>query len=196
MSLITDRNEFQYPAKMKIAFTVIFWILLQAGFAFSQSVDSTIKEIQSKQKIIRENYERYDTVKIAIMDESTEGGDGIGYYDGEELKFIEVNWYGETGKRTIEYYFDNGKLMFAFNRDFIYNRPIYWDAGLAKELGDDEVFDSQKTVIEEDRYYFKDDKLFQWLDNDNKAVDLTKINSKVEREIVSHAYEMKAKFKK
>ncbi len=85
--------------------------------------------------------------------------------------------------------------MFAFNRDFIYNRPIYWDTDLAKELGGDEVFDSQKTVIAEGGYYFKDDKLFQWLDHDNKPVDLTKINSEVDREIVSHAYEIKAKLK-
>ncbi len=87
MYFIADRNASQYPAKiMKIAFTVIFWIFLQAGFAFSQSVDSTIKEIRSQHKIIRENYERYDTVEITILDESTEDGGGFGYYDGAELK--------------------------------------------------------------------------------------------------------------
>jgi len=34
----------------------------------------------------------------------------------------------------VEYYFDNGKLIFAFDQAFKYNRPIYWDKKKLKNL--------------------------------------------------------------
>lgn len=106
-------------------------------------------------------------------------------------------WFGETGKRMTEYYFDNEKLIFAFDQVFLYNRPIYWDEKTAKEYDDKEVFDAKKTTVEENRYYFNNEDLFQWLDNEKNEKDVTiATNSIVGKELLAHCYKMKDEFKK
>lgn len=164
---------------------------------FAQNNDSLLSDIREKYKVIRENLASYDTAMIEIWDESTEGGQATAYYYNFDLKIIEVVWLGETGKKIIDYYFDNGQLFFAFDQDFDYNRPIYWDKKTAEENGDNEIFDSNKTTVSADRYYFKNEKLFLWLDNDKKEVDLTLgTNSIVGQGLIAHCYKMKDKLKK
>ena len=153
---------------------IALMVLLFPAGAGAQSTDSTIKDIRSKYNTIKYHLASYDTTMTQIWDESTEGGQAIAYYDKNiVLKLIEVTWFGETGKRITEYCFDNGKLIFAFDQDFDYNRPIYWDEKKAKEIDDKEIFDPKKTIVKQDRYYFKNEKLFLWLDNDGKPVDLS-----------------------
>ena len=69
-----------------------------------------------------------------------------------------------------EYYFDEAGLIFVFEQEYRYNRPIYWDAERAKENGDEEVFDINKSVIIENRYYFNGDEMVRWLDRDYEQV--------------------------
>ena len=134
---------------------------------------------------------------VDIMDESTEGGQATAFYDGSNLKLIEEIWFGETGKRKIEYYFDSGQLFFALDIDYDYNRPIYWDSLSAKESNDSEVFDAKKTIVKEDRYYFSNKKLIRWLDNNKKEVDLSLgTNSIVGQGLIADATKVKNKFKK
>ena len=183
--------------KMRTLTTILTLLFFGTGLIVAQSADSTIKVIRTKYNDIRNHLDNYDTTMTAIWDKSTEGGHGIAYYDSNKLKLIEVTWFGETGKRTVEYYFDKGQLIFAFDQDFDYNRPFYWDDKKAKEMGDNEVFDPKKTTIKEDRYYFEHEKLFLWLDNNKKEVDLTQgTNSITGQGLISHAYSMKEKLKK
>lgn len=178
--------------------TTIMTLLIFSTLTVAQSIDSTINDIRIKYKNIRTQLASYDTTMTAIWDESTEGGHAIAYYDkNNDLKLIEVTWFGETGKRITEYYFDNRKLIFAFDQDFDYNRPIYWDEKKAKEMGENEVFDPKKTKVKEDRYYFKNEKLFLWLDNDGKSVDLTLgTNTFVGQGLIAHAYKTRDELKK
>lgn len=172
-------------------------IFLTSNFLFAQDKDFLVKDIRLKYSEIRENLDFYDTTMIGIWGESTEGGQATAYYDNGNLKLIEVVWLGETGKSQIEYYFNNGKLIFAFDQDFDYNRPIYWDEKTAKENGDNEAFNPQKTTVKENKYYFKNEILFLWLDNDKKEVDLTtKTSSITEQGLITHCYKMKDKLKK
>ena len=172
-------------------------ILLTSNFLFAQDNDSLVKDIRLKYTEIRANLDSYDTTMIEIWDESTEGGQATAYYDNGDLKIIEVLWLGETGKKQIEYYFNYRKLIFAFDQEFHYNRPIYWDEKTAKENGDNGVFDPQKTTVKEDRYYFNNEKLFLWLDNDKKEVDLTLgTNTIVGQGLIAHFYKMKDELKK
>lgn len=172
-------------------------LLLTGNFLFAQNKDSLIKKIRVHYIQIRENLGSYDTTIIQILRESTEGGQATGYYDNVELKLIEVVWLGETGKHQIEYYINDGKLIFAFDQYFDYNRPIYWDKKTAKENGDDEVFDTTKTKVKGDRYYFDNEKLFLWLDNDKKEQDLTMgTNSIVGQGLIAHCYKMRDELKK
>ena len=178
--------------------TIILTILF---FAISiinvHSQDSIIKDIRTKYKEIRENLSSYTLTKIDILNESTEGGEGKACFDKNDLKLIEVVWYGETGKRIIEYYFDNDKLFFAFDQLFEYNAPMYLDKETAIEEGYDDYFDPEKTTVKEDRYYFENEILIRWLDNNKNEIDLTiESNSKVGQELISHSKTMKEKLKK
>lgn len=173
------------------------FVLLTSNLLFAQNKDSYVKDIRSKYTKIRANLDAYDTTMIEIWDESTEGGQATAYCDKGDLKLIEVVWLGEVGKKQIEYYFNNGKIIFVFAQNFNYNRPIYWDEKTAKENGDNEVFDSKKTIIKEDRYYFNNEKLFLWLDNNKKEQDLNMgTNSIVAQGLITHGYKMKSELKK
>jgi hypothetical protein len=159
-----------------------------------QAADLSIKVIRDKCSHIRNNLDTYVTTKTVFSDESTEGAQGIAFYDCNELKLIEVIWFGEIGKKITEYYFDNGKLIFAFNKAFNYNRPIYWDEKIAKENEDNEVFNPKKTSVKEDRFYFRDERLFHWTNNEKKEVDLSlETNSIVGQSLIAHAYKMRTR---
>ena len=126
---------------MKPLIIILTFLVFEAGLVNAQTADPIISDIRKEYQNIRKNLSSYDTTMIPNWDESTEGGQGIAYWDAAKIKLIEVVWLGEMGKRKIEYYFDGGKLFFAFNTDYEYNRPIYWDEERAKEIGDTEAFD-------------------------------------------------------
>lgn len=172
------------------------FIFLTSSCLFGQDKDALVKEIRLRYTEIRSNLDSFDTTMVDIWGESAEGGQGTAYYDDGDLQLIEVVWFGETGRKQIEYYFKDGELLFAFGQTFAYNRPIYWDEETAKEDGDNEVFDPEKTIVKEDRYYFNNEKLFLWLDNDKQEQDLTiAANAVVGQEIVAHCNIMKDKLK-
>jgi hypothetical protein len=173
------------------------YILLSSNFLFAQNKDSLIKDIRIEYSEIRANLDSYDTTMTEIWGESTEGGQATAYYDNEDLKLIEVIRFGETGENQIEYYFNNGELIFSFEQNFKYNRPIYWDEEIAKENGDNEAFDPEKTTVKEDRYYFNNEKLFLWLNYEKKEQDLTMgTNSIVGQGLIAHCYKVKDELKK
>jgi len=183
--------------QMKKISTIFTFFVFTIGLINAQSQDSLINDIRTKYKDIKNNLSTYNKAKKDIWGESTEGGEGIAYYDENDIKLIMVTWYGESGKRIIEYYFDRSKLIFAFDRNFRYNVPMYMDKLTAKKNGFTEYFDSEKTIVVEDRYYFKNGNLFLWLDNDKKGVDLTlEPNIKVGKNLIIHSKEMREKLKK
>lgn len=141
--------------------------------SYAQSKDSMINYVKVKYQHINQNASSFTIKTIdTLEEESTEGGTLTGYYDGKNLKLMRITYYGETGKNIIEYFFDNDKVFFAFEKKFTYNRPIYWDKKHMEEHGDSAVFDPSKSVITEDRYYFYNEKLFRWVDQNHKEVDL------------------------
>jgi hypothetical protein len=183
--------------KMKKLIRLSTLFLLTSSLLFAQNNDSIVEDIRGEYIEIRSNLDSYDTTMIEIGDGSTEGGQATAFYDHGELKLIKVVWLGEIGKNQIEYYFNDGQLIFAFDQDFDYNRPIYWDRKMAKENGDDEAFDPKKTTVKEDRYYFHNEKLFLWLDNDKKEQDLTMgTNTIVGQGLIAHCYKVKAELEK
>jgi len=182
---------------MKRLIIILTLIFIVIGRTTAQCSDLSIKDIQNKCINIQYNIAVYDSTKTEFFDESSDGAEATAYSNGIDLKIIKVVWLGETGRRIIKYYFDNTKLIFAFNQDFVYNRPYYWDEKLAKENEDKVVFDPKKTVVKEDRYYFKNEKLFLWLNNEKKEVDLSlSKNSIIGQDLITHAFKMKKGLKK
>lgn len=179
-------------------FSALTAAMLYSTLTVAQSTNSRINDIRVMYNNIKTHLASYDTTMNVIFGESTEGGHSIAYYDKDnDIKLIEITWFGETGKRITEYYFDNQKLFFAVDQNIIYNRPIYWDKKEAKEMNDKEAFDPKKTKVKVDRYYFKNEKLFLWLDKKKNSVDLTLgTNKLVGQGLIVHAYKLRNELKK
>jgi hypothetical protein len=119
---------------------------------------------------INEQTKNAEIIKKDVMDESAEGGQLKAFKkDGEIIK-LEMLAFGEMGKATKEYYFENNKLIFAFTKEVLYDRPMYIEGAQIS-----------KTV--ENRYYFFKEILFKWLDPDKKEIQIEE-NSKKSNELL------------
>ncbi len=76
------------------------------------------------------------------------------YFIKDTILKIALIHFGETGKKKQEFYIKNGKLSFVFERQWQYNRPIYWDSTAMKENNDSEVFEEELSEILESSSYF------------------------------------------
>lgn len=175
---------------MKSLATILF-LQLTTATVVAQGIDSKIKAIEAQCAEIRSQVSTNDTKRIDTGDESTEGGQATAYYSQGELKLIEVEWFGETGKRSIDYYFSNGALILASNKDFTYNRPIYWDKKKAEENDDSEIHNPNKTKLEENTYYFENGKLVRWLGNDRKNLPLDLETNEYAQGLIEHTQKLR-----
>lgn len=145
-----------------------------AAFSVIQQDTTRIKEscneediqaneyLKDRLKPIQANFKRINSItqwtaikKKIIEGESAEGGEAAYYYKGNRLEKIMARHYGEMGQLLIEYYLMNGKLSFVFEKDYKYNRPLFYDVKAMKENNDTEAFDFEKSEIIETRNYFE-----------------------------------------
>ena len=70
---------------------------------------------------------------------------------------VVANHYGAMGRTVEEYYYSDGKLIFVFERVFHYNKPM---SGKVIRTG-------------ENRYYFNNDYLIRWMDENGKQSDVS-----------------------
>jgi hypothetical protein len=122
-----------------------------------------IFEIKKQFNEINSNGRSFNIIEKNIYNESSEGAYLIGYYKNTELKKILAVYYGEIGKSVYEYYFLNGVVFFIYNKDFIYDRPIY-------------IAGFKTKTIENNRYYFSNEQLFFWIDKNNKNVNSSSVS--------------------
>lgn len=118
--------------------------------------------LKDRLKPIQANFKRINSItkwtsikKKSIEGESAEGGEASFYYKNKRLEKIIARHYGETGQVLIEYYLLNGNLSFVFEKDYKYNRPLFYDQKIMKENNDTEFFDFEKSEITETRNYFE-----------------------------------------
>lgn len=122
-------------------------------------------------KPIRTNFKRINSITdwsfigTEELWETTEGGEAIYYYQNEQLEKIITRHYGETFQLLTEYYLQNEKLSFVFEKQLIYNRPFYYDTITMIKNDDTELFDFDKSEIIEDKSYFKSGKLLHQINN-------------------------------
>jgi hypothetical protein len=125
------------------------------GAAIVQGQDS-IDLIRRQYAAINQRASKYRRVRKELAGFSLEGGELTAYFDGPAIVKIVATHYGEMGRTQEEYYFERGKLIFAFAKVFHYARPM-----------------SGKVVrTTEDRYYFRSDRLIRWVDENGKQVDV------------------------
>ena len=97
---------------------------------------------------------RYKKVKKDLSGFSTEGGVLVAYFDGPNIMKISATFYGESGKAAEDYYYWDGKLIFVLRTDYAYSKPL----------------SGRVVKTELSRFYFTDDKLIRWLDENRKQV--------------------------
>lgn len=130
--------------------------------AFSEGHIGADEYLKKQLKPIQANFKRINSItkwtsikKKNIEGESAEGGEATFYFKNNRLEKVLARHYGETGQILIEYYLLNGHLSFVFEKDYQYNRPLFYDAKAMKENNDTEAFDLKKSEITETRNYFE-----------------------------------------
>jgi hypothetical protein len=109
---------------VKQILAITFLIGFVRVISFAQTTESLVANIKTEYKETREHLSSYDTIIKDIWDESTEGGEAIGYYAKGNLKLIEVLLLREQGMIKSEYYFDADELFFCFE-DFTLNTIVH-----------------------------------------------------------------------
>ncbi|AYZ36699.1 hypothetical protein EGY07_14540 [Chryseobacterium indologenes] len=124
-----------------------------------------LKPIQSGYKRINSIRQWTAITKKNIEGESAEGGEAAFYYKNKRLEKVIARHYGEMGRKLIEYYLLNGRLSFVFEKEYTYNRPLFYDLKAMKENSDTEAFDLNKSDIMEIRSYFEKGNLIYTVNN-------------------------------
>jgi hypothetical protein len=117
----------------------------------STSADS-IESIKAQYAAINKNINRYRKVDKDLPGYSSEGGSLIAYFDGNSIKRIDAQFYGEMGLANEEYYYSNGRLIFVFRKESNYDRPLSGNIVSTKE----------------NRFYFSDASLIRWIDENGR----------------------------
>jgi hypothetical protein len=134
---------------------------------YTVDADSLTKRL----KPIRANFKRINAIKrwtsivSKDLEETLEGGEAKYYYNKDKLEKILSRNYGETYQVITEYYLLKGKLSFVYEKQLIYNRPMYYDSIAMVESKDTEFFDLKKSTVIEVRSYFERDILFHVINN-------------------------------
>lgn len=128
--------------------------IIAAGKAPTVPQADPVETVRQHYANINQNMARYRRVKKNLAGFSAEGGELVAYFHGPSVMKMVATFFGESGRAVEEYYFWNGQLIFVFHTDNHYDKPL-----------------SGKVVRKiESRFYFKDDKLIRWLDENGKEV--------------------------
>lgn len=125
---------------------------------FNDSIEYRISQINEEYIRINNNTAKFKITEQDIFGHSAEGGELSKYYDGKTLRKAILILYGETGQSTSEYYFLSGELIFVHKKNEKYRSPIYMEKPEVKSG-------------EENKFYFKNQRLIRWIGNDGKILD-------------------------
>ena len=147
--------------------TYILTFFFAVLFSLTYGQEYLSKEL----KPIKDNFTRinakksWTTIDTVGLWESLEGGQVNYYYSSDTLEKIIVRNFGETYQTITEYYIQKQQLSFVLNKVYNYNRPILYDSLVMKENNDNQVWDFNKSKIEETRSYFKNGKMIHQINN-------------------------------
>jgi hypothetical protein len=142
---------------VSLALLLPLCLLFVAGNGLASTPQSAdpIQSIRQQSAAINRGARRYRKVTKELSGFSLEGGEMTAYFKGPEIVKIVANHFGEMGRATEEYYYSQGKLIFVFRKDYRYSYPM-----------------SGKVVAtRENRFYFENDRLIRWVNEDGKTVD-------------------------
>jgi hypothetical protein len=147
---------------LKVLLAAQFLALFSCSFALNESAagkpqsSDPIQSIRQQYAAINKRVGRYKKVKKELSGFSLEGGELVAYFDGPAIVKIVATHYGEGGRTVEEYYYANAKLIFVFQKEQRYDKPL-----------------SGKVVqTQENRFYFASDRLIRWINEAGKPVPL------------------------
>lgn len=148
--------------KSSVFFTTKAKDTVRVNETFNENDITNSKSLKKQLKPIQTNFKRINSMtkwtsfkKKDIEGESAEGGEATFYYTDKGLEKVIARYYGEMWQKLIEYYLLNGQLSFVFEKEYRYNRPLFYDAKAMKENNDTEAFDLKKSEIIMTRNYFE-----------------------------------------
>ena len=136
-----------------IASMIAVVVFTEPSVVSAQS-DAQISTIRAQYASINKRASRYKRVKKELSGFSLEGGELIAYLNGPSIVKLVATHYGEMGRSTEEYYYQDEKLIFVFEKTSHYNKPM---GRVARST--------------ENRYYFNNDRLIRWVDKNGKQAD-------------------------
>ena len=184
-----------YPGEKMRYIIILLLLLCCSGLSIAQ-YDSIVKVNRVKYQQMRNKLDEYKTVKSTFTIESGENVQGTAYYEGEDLRIIEIIYLSESGHRQVEYYFENGSLYFALERNQSSEGTITLNVkGTQKNKPGKTAPDNSE--VPKHRYYFYEDKLIRWYDNEGTELDLNAGANAIAGEgLVADAYMMKERLKR
>ena len=117
--------------------------------------------------------------KIDISNESTEGGEIICLIEDNKICKATIEQFWESGKHFIKIFFNKDKKIdTVLEIKFHYNSPFYITKKIAKEIGDTEWFDDNKTKIIKNKFFFSDGKIIDFITNNSpENIDIKAIEN-------------------
>ena len=130
----------------------LFPVMLKGNVAGNPQTAASIQSIRKQYAAINKRASKHRRVNKELSGFSLEGGKLVAYFDGPAIVKIVATYYGESGRSLEEYYYANEKLILVFRKEFRYDKPM-----------------SGKVVhTYENRFYFADDRLIEWLNSQGR----------------------------
>jgi hypothetical protein len=91
---------------------------------------------------------------LGLERQSTDGGQLEAYCEGDTIRLLVAEYYGETGDAAYRFYLDRDSLLFVLG-----------ESRRGRPNGRDPY--PKRTIVEQERFYFTADRLVRWLGNKN-----------------------------
>ena len=138
---------------------------------FSSCSEDDIEPIKKECKEIDKNLTTYRLKSVDVAAKPGAAGAIIGYLTKtRELVKATVESSDDKGRKFEEYYFDDGKIACVRQISFVYNKPQYYTRDVAQKNGDSTWFDDHKTLEKTTTFYFYDNRMIKWINDENKVV--------------------------
>jgi hypothetical protein len=172
----------------------LFLIACMASAAMSEPADSAVAAIQDNVKKINAAQKSYHVMSTEMFDDTSESGQLTVFRDQATIVKMIGKFFGETGQVSYEYYISGDRLFFVLEKRMTYNKPIKYDSTGAESVAKAQGFDIKKSTLTKNRYFFSDNRLIRWTDDNKKIVKSdSSVVAKKENEILNDCGRLMAK---
>lgn len=186
--------------QIRILYNILILLIIGTGQCLAQSKDSITNEITIRCPKIDSLRSYYEITMKDYDDGSVLGGQVTTVYDEKSVRLIELY----TESRNIRYYFENEQLIYAVETKTIRKNQTNIDSSKVNGLGDSLNIDNYNSNTIQDLYFFKDQKLINYIVHEEKEYDrLFSKDSQIKKAMIeataermkSEAYKLKEKYK-